>query len=261
MIALLAALSLYGAVSAYHEGRLGEAHAALAALAERQPRNPNVLIWLGAAQLENGGDAQGAERTLRQASKLAPRLWRAHLLLGVALAKQIDDASIFRKLSIASEVKKEFDRAAELSPGSLPAREALLEYALHAPAIAGGGTDAARREAAKIAEIDAFAGALANARIAGDFSTVRRQASSGEQLAALARASRSIDDFRRAAQARPLDARLRAEVGEAELAAGNATAALASFRAAAAIDPALAAAARGMARVYAAQGSGGGSRR
>lgn len=254
MTPLLAALSLYGAIATYQEGRLGEAHAALARIAERQPRNPVALAWLGAAQLENGGDPKGAERTLREAVRLDPRSWRAHLLLGVALARQIDSASLLRKLPIASEVKKEFDRAASIAPGSLPAREALLEYALHAPAIAGGGKDAARDEARRIAEIDPFSGLLARARIEGDFTEARRSARTSEQLAALARATRAPADYRAAALGRPTDARLRAEWGEVQLAEGDAKAAIDSFRAAAALDPLLAAAFRGLGRALEAEG-------
>jgi protein O-GlcNAc transferase len=254
VIALLAALTLGQAVTAYEQGRLGEAHAALAELAGQQPGNPFVLTWLGAAQMENGGDLEGAERTLRAALKLFPRSWRAHMLLGVVVARQIDGASIFRKLSLASEVKKEFDRAAQLSPGSMPAREALLEYALHAPSIAGGGKDAARAEAERISGIDRFAGLLARARIDGDFGAARQSARTGEQIAALARATRAEADFRAALQARPRDARLWADLGEAQLGRGDASAAVASFREAAAIDPLLAGAFRGLGRALDAEG-------
>lgn len=248
MIALLAALTLGQAVAAYEEGRLGEAHAALAAIAEAQPRNPEALTWLGAAQLENGGDAQGAERTLRQAVRLAPRSWRAHMLLGVAVARQIEDAWLLRKVSLASETRKEFERAIQLAPGSVPAHEAMLEYDLHAPEIAGGGSDAARDEAARIGRLDPFAGLLAQARVEGDFRAAAREARGGKQLAALARAARDQPALAAAVEARPNDPLLRAELGEAQLTGGDAPAAIRSFRAAAAIDPALSAAWWGLGR-------------
>lgn len=248
MIALLAALTLPQAIAAYEEGRLGEAQGALAAIVEAQPGNPEALTWLGAAQLENGGDPQGAERTLRQAVKLAPRSWRAHMLLGVAVARQIEDAWLLRKLSLAGEVEKEFGRAVRLAPGSVAAHEAMLEYYRHAPEIAGGGEDAARREAARIGRIDSFAGLLAQGRIDGDFRAAAREARSGEQLAALARATRDSAAFAAAVSARPNDPRLRAELGEAQLAGGDSLGAIRSFRAAAAIDPALAAAWWGLGR-------------
>ena len=248
MIALLAALTLGHAVAAYEAGRLGEAQAALAAIVDAQPRNPEALAWLGAAQLENGGDPQGAERTLRQAVKLAPRSWRAHMLLGVAVARQIEDAWLLRKVSLAAEVRKEFERAVQLAPGSVPAHEAMLEYYRHAPAIAGGGDDAAREEAARIGRIDRFAGLLAQGRVDGDFRAASREARGGEQLAALARATGGQAAFAAAVEARPNDPRLRAELGEAQLAGGDAPGAVRSFRTAAALDPALSAAWWGLGR-------------
>lgn len=240
MIALLVTLTLGQAITAYEEGRLGEAQAALAAIVAEQPRNAEALTWLGAAQLENGGDAVGAEKTLREAVKLAPRSARAHMLLGVAIAQQIEDAFVFRKLSLASEVHKEFERALKLAPRSIPAHEAMLEYDRHAPAIAGGGDDAARAEIEQLDRLDHFAGLLGKARLDGDFRAAAREARDGEQLAAIARASRRLEDFRAAVQARPADARLRAELGEAQLTAGDAAGAAVSFRAAATLDPALA---------------------
>ena len=128
MIALVAVLTLPQAIAAYQEGRLGEAHGALDAIVELQPRNPEALTWLGAAQLEDGGDPGGAERTLREAVAVRPGSWRAHMLLGVALAQQIEDAWLLRKLSLAAEVEKAFARAVRLAPASVPAHEAMLEY-------------------------------------------------------------------------------------------------------------------------------------
>lgn len=254
MIALLAALTLQQAVAAYEAGRLGEAEAALAAIVEAQPRNPEALTWLGAAQMENGGDVQGAEQTLRRAARLAPGYWRAHMLLGVAVARQIEDAWILRKLSLASEVEKEFERAVRLAPNSVPAHEALLEYYRHAPGIAGGGKDVARRQADRIGRIDSFAGLLAHARIEGDFRAAAKEARTGQQLAALARASLDPPAFAAAIEARPNDPRLHAEQGEAQLAAGDTLAAVRSFRRAAALDPALAPAWWGLARALEKQG-------
>ena len=248
MIALLAALTLPQAVAAYEAGRLGEAQAALAAIAVEQPASPEALTWLGAAQMENGGDFPGAERTLRKAVELAPRYWRAHMLLGVAVARQIGDASLFRKLSMASEMEKELQRAVRLAPGSVPAHEALLEYYRHAPEIVGGGKDKARRQADRIARLDSFAGLLAHGRIENDFRAAAREARTGKQLAALARASRDRGAFAAALEARPDDPSLHAESGEAQLAADDALAAVGSFRRAAALDPLLAAAWWGLAR-------------
>jgi hypothetical protein len=56
--------------------------------------------------------------------------------------------------------------AVKLDPTSIDAAEGRLEFLLGAPGIVGGGVDKARAEAARIATLDAYRGAMAEARIA-----------------------------------------------------------------------------------------------
>ena len=53
-----------------------------------------------------------------------------------------------------------------LNPTSLDAAEGRLDFCLGAPAIVGGGIGKARAEAVRIATLDAYRGAMADARIA-----------------------------------------------------------------------------------------------
>ena len=56
--------------------------------------------------------------------------------------------------------------AVKLDPSSIEAAEARLDFFLGAPGIVGGGIDKARAEAARMATLDAYRGAMAEARIA-----------------------------------------------------------------------------------------------
>jgi Flp pilus assembly protein TadD len=245
VIALLAAAALQHAIAAYDAGRPGEAQRALARLAQEKPRDADVLAWLGAAQMESGGDA---EETLRRAVALDTGSWRAHMLLGVAVAQRIEQVTVFRKLELAAEVRRELQRAVELAPESVAAHQALLQFALRAPRIAGGGGEKARAQAEAIARLDSFAGLVAQAEVEGDFRAARRRARTPEQVAAVARASKDVAALEAAVAARPADARLRCELGEALLARGDPDAAADAFATAGELDEGIACAPRGLAR-------------
>ena len=202
MIALLAALSLTQALMALSEGRPGEAQSALEHLDDASA--------LGASQLDNLRDPRVAERTLRA----APGSWRSHMLLGIALAKEVPGAFVLRKLSLAGEVKRELEVAVVLGPREVEAHEALFGFYLHAPGFAGGGEKQARREAAVLSSLDAFAGLLALAQLDGDFRAAASEARTSEQIAQLARTSRDPARFAAALEARPRDAKLRKELSE-----------------------------------------------
>ncbi|HEX4384590.1 MAG TPA: hypothetical protein VH083_16625 [Myxococcales bacterium] len=202
MTALLTALTLTQALVVLADGRPGEAQAALEHLDD--------CVSLGAAQLDNLRDPRVAERTLRGASSS----WRSHLLIGIALAKEVPGAFVLRKLSLAGEVQRELTLAAALGPRQVAAHEALFGFFLHAPGFAGGGRDKARAEAEVLAKLDTFAGLLAQAQLDGDYRLAASEARTSEQIAALARISKDPARFAAALEARPQDARLRRDLSE-----------------------------------------------
>jgi Tfp pilus assembly protein PilF len=67
--------------------------------------------------------------------------------------------------SLAMRTKLELERAVQLDPNNLDAREGLLEYYLRAPAFMGGSDEGARRQATEIRKRDSIAGHEALARI------------------------------------------------------------------------------------------------
>lgn len=259
MIVLLAALTLQQATSAFQAGRLGEAQAELAQLASAHPQDAGVLTWLAAARLEGQGDTAAAEDLLEKALALDPQNWRAHMLLGVSLARRIGGASIFQKISLAGRMKSELERAVALAPDSPDARAALLQFYLHAPGIAGGGVDKAREEAARIGRAHRSEGFLARAQIAAaegepsaalfeqaaaaatdDAARAKALSASADELARRKEWAKALAAARAAAGLRPQDPLLRARLGKAQLAAGDAAAGLESLRLATSLDPALA---------------------
>ena len=272
-VAVATVLSMQQAVAIYEEGRIGEAQAAFMEMVRTRPADAEALSWLAAAELENTGDARAAEQLLEQALRIDAGKWRAHMLMGVALAKRIGSASIFEKLSLAGRLKGEMERAVELAPDSADARLALVHFYLRAPAIAGGGSKKARAQAAEIARIDAFEGAaalgLVEAYVGDDAAPSFRRAAElartdkdrARALSLMAkfrmaqkRPLESLQFFRQAVEIRPRDPLLRADFGDAQLAAGDAQGAAASFRMASDLDPRLVAPWLGLGRALAQAG-------
>ena len=90
-------------------------------------------------------------------------LW---LALGEAYGAKARTAYLIAQLPFAKKCKAAFEKAVELDPSNVEARNALFEYLLEAPPIAGGSLPLARDQAAEIAKRNRCRGHLAYASLA-----------------------------------------------------------------------------------------------
>lgn len=90
-----------------------------------------------------------------------------HFQLGQAYGSRAQHANIFKQAVLAHRTKAEFDRAVQLDPDLLDAREGLVTYYLLAPGILGGSMDRARAEAEEMRKRNPYRGGMAFAQIAG----------------------------------------------------------------------------------------------
>jgi tetratricopeptide (TPR) repeat protein len=90
----------------------------------------------------------------------------AHFWLGRAYGEQAQRANVLRQASLARKTKGHFDRAVQIDPEYLDAREGLLQYYLLAPGMLGGSEEKARAQAEEIRRRDPYRGAFAAGRIA-----------------------------------------------------------------------------------------------
>ncbi|MBV9879790.1 MAG: tetratricopeptide repeat protein [Gemmatirosa sp.] len=90
----------------------------------------------------------------------------AHFWLGRAYGAQAQRANVFKQASLARKTKGEFERAVQLDPEYLDAREGLMEYYLQAPDIMGGSKDKARGQIAEIRRRDGYRGGMLAATVA-----------------------------------------------------------------------------------------------
>jgi tetratricopeptide (TPR) repeat protein len=91
---------------------------------------------------------------------------RDHLWLGRAYGEKAADAHFLTAMALAQKVRSEFERAVQLSPGSVDARSDLAEFYLEAPGIVGGGQGKAEAQARSLAAIDPAKAHWVTARIA-----------------------------------------------------------------------------------------------
>ena len=95
-----------------------------------------------------------------QPDSLQPHLW-----LGRAYAHALTHANFLKQPLLARHARAEFDRAVQIDPRNVDAREDRATYYMYAPSIAGGGIDKARAEAEVVRGLNPYRGGLLRAQI------------------------------------------------------------------------------------------------
>jgi tetratricopeptide (TPR) repeat protein len=128
--------------------------------------------------LMDSNKADAAVKAFEKAIALDDKISDYHLWLGNAVGSVARNASVLRQPFLARRVKSEFERAVQLDPASVNAREGLVSFYLEAPGIMGGSVAKAREQADGIAKVNAMRGHFARARVAEnqkDTATVERE--------------------------------------------------------------------------------------
>lgn len=115
---------------------------------------------LGRQQLA-AGDADDAVKSFERAIELEPRDAELQRQLGDACSLAAQKAGMLSKMSWAKKCRVAYEKAVELDPANLAARQSLMSFYQMAPAMMGGGADRAFAQAAAIKERDATRGRLA----------------------------------------------------------------------------------------------------
>jgi tetratricopeptide (TPR) repeat protein len=101
-----------------------------------------------------------------KAVSLAPNNGLFHLWLGRVYGEKADRVTFFKAIGLAGKVRKEFERAVEISPENWQARTDLAEFYVEAPGIMGGGEDKARAQADLLLSLNPGMAHWVRARIA-----------------------------------------------------------------------------------------------
>lgn len=117
-------------------------------------------------RLMGANNPAAAERQFERAIRAEPNVGLYHLWLGNAVGQQAQEASVVRQPFLARRIKAEFERAIELDPDLLDARDGLIQFYLQAPGVMGGSEAKAREQQREIARRDVARGHVAMANIA-----------------------------------------------------------------------------------------------
>src|SRR3712207_458324 len=146
----------------FESGDYAAAKAALSGCGE--PRGAAACYYLGRIAVVEDRPEE-AVRLLERAIKAAGDVADYHTWLGVALGLQARASGRFRQAMLASRAKGEFERAVQLDPRNVGAREGLVQFYSIAPGIAGGSMRRAREHAAAIGRVSAMRGYIATGTI------------------------------------------------------------------------------------------------
>ena len=112
-----------------------------------------------------GGDYKEAGQRFDKAIALAPQRADPHVWRARTYLQELQSVNFLRKGSIAGKARGHLEKAITLEPENFDAQEALTEYYMEAPGIAGGGIDKARAQAATAKRLSPVRGALLVARV------------------------------------------------------------------------------------------------
>ncbi len=125
---------------------------------------PGMADWERGVALYRDEEYRKAQDLFKQAVSEDPDSSRFHLWLGLAIGRRAEQMSGLRRLSamsLAKQVRVEFETAVELDPTNLEALDAFQGFHLTAPGIVGGDKARARSIAGRIEKIDPAWGAAA----------------------------------------------------------------------------------------------------
>lgn len=255
-------------VALFEQHKYAEAKKVLSEVVAREPGNAEAHAYLALVFLNFVRDTDQAVEHLQQAVKLADGNAKYHNWLGACYGRKAATSGVFKAMSAASKCRAEFERAVALDPNYTEARFSLLQYYLNAPGIAGGSVAKAKEQAAALARIKPYQGALAFGTIAEyEKQPARAEESYRQAIAAepsngdaynqlgyfFLRQNRPKDalaQFRRLVELAPDQANSYDSLADGYVADGSVDEALESYKKALTIDPAFSSSVFGLAQCY-----------
>jgi len=144
--------------------KIAEAESAANALVAANPNEAEAHALLGSVRIAQG-DGDAAVKACEKATELAPASSEYQLQLGDACGLAAQKAGMLSKMSLGKKCLAAYEKAVELDPKNLSARQTLAGFYQMAPSMMGGGMDKATAQAAEIKKIDATRGRLVYATL------------------------------------------------------------------------------------------------
>jgi tetratricopeptide (TPR) repeat protein len=147
----------------YQQRKNAEARAAFEQVVAAEPTNLEAQQFLGRTWMRLD-DPEAAIKVFEKLVAAAPNQSGYHRELGDAYGRKAQKAGLgFSGLGAARKCRAAYEKAVELDPASLEARQSLLGFYQQAPGIVGGGMDKAHAQADEMIKLDAVRGKIAKA--------------------------------------------------------------------------------------------------
>lgn len=147
------------ALELYKTKQYPDARTAFQILTIDEPDNARVRYYLGRIALKRN-DTDDAILQLEKAVELAPDNSGYFAELGGAYGTAASKASLLSQMSFAKKCRYALEKAVELDPANLDARQGLVNYYRQAPSFLGGGILKAYDQAKEIRQRDQERGTL-----------------------------------------------------------------------------------------------------
>jgi tetratricopeptide (TPR) repeat protein len=177
LAALSAAETLSTAEALIEAGHWKRARAIVEPRVRQDPNDAQAAYLLSEIK-QAFGDLDGATKLAEKAVQLDGKNARCHYQLGELYGQAAEKAGIFRQLGLAHKFRSETEAAIALDPNYVDAREAMMEFYLQAPGIAGGDKKKAAVIADEIGRINPVRGFLVQARLAREQKDVAKEEAS-----------------------------------------------------------------------------------
>jgi tetratricopeptide (TPR) repeat protein len=133
----------------FNDGQFENALEIFEKIIDDNENNAEANHWLGKIHLRLGHTDEASEYC-EKAVELDEKNAEYHYLYGQALAREVQEASVFRQPFLAPKILKEFERTIELDSSHIGGYLGAATYYLNAPGIMGGDLDNAKLYAEKV---------------------------------------------------------------------------------------------------------------
>lgn len=156
--------SINNGIGLFEQGKLNEARSFFESYLKSNNKDEEANFYLGRIYFDEN-DFDKATDWFEKAADYDESNSKYHMWLGHSYGTRAQNAPTIKQPFLARNSRKNYEKAIELSPKNIEARESLIEYYLQAPGFLGGGVDKAELQAFEIETIDPVAGGLAWGRI------------------------------------------------------------------------------------------------
>ena len=158
------AQNLTPGIAAFENGELEQAEEFFSNILKSDKKHPAANFYMGRIYFdrEEFGDATD---WFEEAAKYDDDNSVYFMWLGHGYGRQAQNASVLRQAGLGRKCRINYEKAVEMDPSNIEARESIMDFYMQAPGFMGGGRDKAEDQANHISALDPVAGFMAKASI------------------------------------------------------------------------------------------------